>query len=177
MVTIVDDRQAGYSLGATDFLSKPVDWARLSAVLRKHGHETTPGRILVVEDDAPTRELVRRMLERAGWTVDEAENGRAALERLAEATPGLILLDLMMPEMDGFEFLEVVRQREAWRDIPVVVLTAKDLTADDRRRLNGSVARIVQKGASSRDALLREVRDLVAARLGPRPERGSTSSG
>jgi PAS domain S-box-containing protein len=176
MVTIVDDRQAGYTLGATDYLSKPVDWARLSAVLRKHGHESAPGRILLVEDDAPTRELVRRMLERAGWTVDEAENGRVALERLAAAAPGLILLDLMMPEMDGFEFLEVLRRREAWRDIPVVVLTAKDLTADDRRRLNGSVARIVQKGASSRDALLREVRDLVAARVGPRPERGSPST-
>jgi CheY-like chemotaxis protein len=172
MVTIVDDRQAGYTLGATDYLSKPVDWTRLSAVLAKHRR----GRILLVEDDAPTRELVRRMLERAGWTVDEAENGRVALERLAAATPGLILLDLMMPEMDGFEFLQVLRQREGWRAIPVVVLTAKDLTAEDRRRLNGLVARIVQKGAASRDDLLRQVRDLVAARVALRPARGSTAS-
>jgi hypothetical protein len=82
----------------------------------------------------------------------------------------------MMPEMDGFEFLQALRQREEWRAIPVVVLTAKDLTAEDRRRLNGSVARIVQKGASSRDDLLREVRDLVAARVGSRPARGSTPS-
>jgi CheY-like chemotaxis protein len=153
-----------------------VDWARLSAVLAKHRRDAAPGRILLVEDDAATRELVRRMLERAGWTVDEAENGRVALERLAAATPGLILLDLMMPEMDGFEFLQVLRQREGWRAIPVVVLTAKDLTAEDRRRLNGLVARIVQKGGSSREDLLHQVRDLVAARVGPRPGRRSPSS-
>jgi CheY-like chemotaxis protein len=176
MVTIVDDRKTGYSLGATDYLTKPVDWARLSALLRRHERETAPDRVLLVEDDAPTREVMRRMLERAGWTVDEAENGRVALERLAAATPGLILLDLMMPEMDGFEFLEALRRRGEWRAIPVVVLTAKDLSAEDRRRLNGSVARIVQKGASSRDDLLRQVRDLFAARVGPRPARGSTSS-
>jgi CheY-like chemotaxis protein len=176
MVTIVDDRQAGYTLGATDYLSKPVDWARLSAVLARHRRDVAPGRILLVEDDAATRELVRRMLERAGWTVDEAEHGRAALERLAVATPGIILLDLMMPEMDGFEFLQALRQREAWRGIPVIVLTAKDLTAEDRRRLNGLVARIVQKGGASRDDLLHQVRDLVAARVGPRPGRRSPSS-
>jgi CheY-like chemotaxis protein len=168
MVTIVDDRKTGYSLGATDYLTKPVDWARLSALLRRHERETAPDRVLLVEDDAPTREVMRRMLERAGWTVDEAENGRVALERLAAATPGLILLDLMMPEMDGFEFLEALRRRGEWRAIPVVVLTAKDLSAEDRRRLNGSVARIVQKGASTRDDLLREVCDLVAARVSRR---------
>jgi CheY-like chemotaxis protein len=108
--------------------------------------------------------------------VDEAEHGRAALERLAVATPGIILLDLMMPEMDGFEFLQALRQREAWRGIPVIVLTAKDLTAEDRQRLNGLVARIVQKGGASRDDLLHQVRDLVAARVGPRPGRRSPSS-
>jgi PAS domain S-box-containing protein len=176
MVTIVDDRQAGYTLGATDYLSKPVDWGRLSAVLAKHRGDRAPGRILLVEDDVPTRELVRRMLERAGWTVDEAEHGRVALERLEAAVPALILLDLMMPEMDGFEFLQALREREAWQAIPVVVLTAKDLTAEDRRRLNGLVARIVQKGASSRDALLHQVRDLVAAHVGLRPARRSPSS-
>jgi PAS domain S-box-containing protein len=160
-------------LGATDYLPKPVDWARLSAVLAKIRRDAVAGGILLVEDDAPTREVVRRMLERAGWRVDEAENGRVALERLASATPGLILLDLVMPETDGFEFLQALRQRAGWRAIPVVVLTARNLTADDRRRLNGLVTRIVQKGASSRDDLLREVRDLVAARVGPPPARDS----
>jgi len=90
------------------------------------------------------------------------ENGRVGLDRVREAAPGLILLDLMMPEMDGFEFVEALRRDEAWRAIPIVVITAWELSVEDRQRLNGSVARIIQKGAYDRDALLAEVRDLVA---------------
>jgi CheY-like chemotaxis protein len=119
--------------------------------------------VLVVEDDADTRDMLRRMLTREGWAVTEATNGRVALERVAESQPELILLDLMMPEMDGFAFIEALRQQDAWRSIPVVVVTAKDLTPEDHRRLNGYVEQILQKGAYSREALLTEVRDLVAA--------------
>jgi CheY-like chemotaxis protein len=82
--------------------------------------------------------------------------------------PELILLDLMMPEMDGFQFLEEVRKHEAWRSIPVIVITAKTLTAEDRQRLNGSVEKILQKGAYSREELIREVRDLVTAAIHPK---------
>lgn len=106
---------------------------------------------------------MRRMLEKEGWRVAEAENGYAGLERVAEKLPDLILLDLMMPEMDGFQFLEELRKHEEWRSIPVVVVTAKDLTEEDRLRLNGSVQTILKKGAYGRDGLLNEVRDLVAA--------------
>jgi CheY-like chemotaxis protein len=88
-----------------------------------------------------------------------------ALERLIEQRPELILLDLMMPEMDGFQFLEEVRTHEEWRSIPIVVVTAKDLTEEDHRRLSASVARVLQKGLYSREEMLREVRDLVAARV------------
>ena len=97
--------------------------------------------------------------------VVEAVNGREALERLAEHRPELILLDLMMPEMDGFAFIEELRYREAWRSIPIVVITAKDLTPDDHRRLNSYVERILRNGAYSPEELLREVRDLVTTRL------------
>jgi len=117
--------------------------------------------VLVVDDDPDVRTLLRRMLEAAGYRALEAENGRAALTRIAETTPDLILLDLMMPEMDGFEFLDELR-RGGPRGIPIVVVTAKDLTADDHRRLNGSVERILQKAALDREALLVEVRELVA---------------
>ena len=92
-----------------------------------------------------------------------AENGRVALQRVAEQRPALILLDLMMPEMDGFQVVEALREREAWRSIPIVVVTAKDLTAEDHLRLNGYVEKILQKGAYSREALLAEIRDLVTA--------------
>ena len=93
----------------------------------------------------------------------EAENGSAALDRIREAMPGLILLDLMMPEMDGFELVQKLHAHEPWRAIPVIVVTAKDLTEEDHRRLSGYVEKILEKGAYDRDALLREVRELVAA--------------
>ena len=95
----------------------------------------------------------------------EAANGRVALERLIEQRPELILLDLMMPEMDGFQFLEEVRKHEEWRSIPIIVVTAKDLTEEDYCRLSASVAQVLQKGLYSREEMLREVRDLVAARV------------
>jgi CheY-like chemotaxis protein len=92
--------------------------------------------------------------------VTEATDGRDALKRLNEARPDAIILDLMMPEMDGFEFLEEMRRKAEWRDIPVVVVTARDLTAEDRDRLNGGVERIIQK--TDRDEMLREVRSVLA---------------
>jgi CheY-like chemotaxis protein len=163
MLTIVDDKSKGYALGASDYLTKPVDRERLVAVLAKHRSGSLPSHVLVVEDEAATRELLRRVLEGEGWTVAEAENGRAALERVAEERPALILLDLMMPEMDGFAFMDELRRREGWGTIPVVVVTAKDLTTEDRLRLNGYVHRILQKGAYDWQELLDEVRDLVAS--------------
>jgi CheY-like chemotaxis protein len=107
--------------------------------------------------------MLRRLLEQQGWTVTEAENGRIALQSVIETRPALILLDLMMPEMDGFEFLDELRKREGCGSIPTVVITAKDLTAQDRKRLNGGVDKVVQKGAYDRQELLAQVRDLVAS--------------
>jgi CheY-like chemotaxis protein len=163
MLTIVDDKNIGYTLGAADYLTKPIDWGRLAVILQKYRCAHPPCTVLVVEDEADTRDMLRRMLEKAEWAVTEAENGRVALQHMAESQPHLILLDLMMPEMDGFAFIEALRHQDAWRSIPIVVVTAKDLTPDDRRRLNGYVERILQKGAYSREELLREIHDLVAA--------------
>ena len=162
MMTIVDDRNLGFALGAAEYLTKPIDWNRLAAVLRKYRHTAARGQVLVVEDDAATRELLERNLERDGWSVALADNGRAALAILAARPVAIILLDLLMPEMDGFEFLDELRRRPEWRRIPVVVITSKDLTEADRRRLNGGVARIVQKGTLSFDELLGAMRALVA---------------
>jgi GAF domain-containing protein/CheY-like chemotaxis protein len=158
MLTIVDDRNLGYALGASDYLTKPIDRERLVSVLTKYRRDLP---VLVVDDDAALRQLLRRMLEPEGYTVVEAENGRVALERLRTTSPSVILLDLMMPEMDGFEFVTEFRRHEAWRAIPVVVITARDLSREDHERLNGYVQRILQKGAHGRDQLLGEVRELV----------------
>jgi GAF domain-containing protein/CheY-like chemotaxis protein len=159
MLTIVDDRNLGYALGASDYLTKPIDRERLVTVLKQHRRDRP---VLVVDDDAEVRQLLRRMLDSEGFAVVEAENGRVALERLRSDPPSLILLDLMMPEMDGFEFVTELRRHEGWRAIPVVVITARDLSRDDRDRLNGHVEKILQKGTYDRDELLAEVRELVA---------------
>jgi len=171
MLTMVDDKSMGYALGASDYLAKPINRDRLLAILRKYRCERPPCPVLLIEDDSVTRELMRRMLEKEGWIVTEAENGYAGLEAVAKNLPDLILLDLMMPGMDGFQFLEELRKHEKWRSIPVVVVTAKDLTEEDRLRLNGFVQTILQKGAYGRDGLLNEVRDLVAACTRPRRRR------
>jgi CheY-like chemotaxis protein len=163
MVTIVDDKNLGYTLGAAEYLTKPIDREHLSAILQRFRCASPPCPVLLVEDDETTREMMRSMLQREGWRVSEAANGREGLDRVAQAIPNVILLDLMMPEMDGFEFLDQLRRNERWRSIPVVVITAKELSADDRRRLNGSVERILLKGETSREALLAQVRELVAA--------------
>ena len=165
MLTIVEEKQMGYALGATDYLSKPIDWKRLAVTLQKYQCVHPPCPVLIVEDDADVRERLRRRLEKEGWAVAEAANGHVALERMAESRPELILLDLMMPEMDGFQFLDEVRKHKAWQSIPIIVVTAKELTAEDRMRLNGSVKKILQKGAYGREELLRTVRDLVATYL------------
>ena len=168
MLTMLDDRNLGYALGAADYLTKPIDRERLVAVLGRHRRDLP---VLVVDDDPDFRELARRLLEREGYTVIEADNGRAALARLRDATPGVILLDLMMPEMDGFDVVAAIQGNAAWRPIPIVVITAKDLSPEDHERLNGYVARVLQKGALSRETLLGEVRDLVAASASQRRAR------
>jgi CheY-like chemotaxis protein len=120
----------------------------------------------VVEDDSTTRELLRRTLEACGFLVSEASNGIEGIARLEQATPAIILLDLLMPGMDGFEFLEAIREQPEWQAVPVVVITCADLSAQDRARLNGGVEHILQKSAHSREELLVRVRDLISRRLG-----------
>ena len=161
MVTMVDDPDRGFTLGAADYATKPIDRRRLAQILRKHTCDSPPCPVLLVEDDPSTRALTKKMLEKEGWKVSEAANGRAALESMEQERPRLILLDLMMPEMDGFEFAERVRRHPEWRSIPIVVLTAMDLTSDDRQRLNGYVESIIRKAGDSRESLLNQVRDLL----------------
>jgi CheY-like chemotaxis protein len=167
MVTIVDDKNMGYALGATDYLTKPVDRNRLLAILERYRRAGLS--VLVVDDDPLIRELMRRTLEKEGCLVAEAENGRVALERVRERVPGLILLDLIMPEMDGFAFLLELRRQDAWRTIPVVVVTSKTLTTEERERLNGQVLQVLEKDARTRDLLLQDVRDMVRARARRQP--------
>jgi hypothetical protein len=152
MVTIVADKGMGYTLGADDYLTKPVDRELLFHVLRRFVPEGA-GTILVVEDDADTRTVLRRTLERDGFAVFEAENGRQGLQAVEEARPDLVLLDLMMPVMDGFEFLERLRRDHSGLALPVIVLTAKELSAAERELLNGTVHQVLQKSAGDPESV------------------------
>ncbi len=162
LVTMLQDRQLGFSLGASEFLTKPVDQGQLAAVLTRYCGSQKP-RVLVVEDDPGNRDLLVRMLEKDGYLVSGAENGSVALECVARELPALILLDLMMPVMDGFAFLEALRQRPEFSKIPVVVVTAKDLTPAERDLLHGSVQQVIQKGAVDREKLLAEITAMIAS--------------
>ncbi|HET8728464.1 MAG TPA: response regulator, partial [Alphaproteobacteria bacterium] len=162
MMTILDDRRKGYSLGASAFVTKPFDRDQLRALIHRVGAGRPVRHVLVVEDDASTRQMMRRMLESEGWRVTEAENGRVGLDRVAGDAPDLILLDLMMPEMDGFQFMAELRRDPARRDLSVIVVTAADLTEEDRRQLNGGVEQVLSKTAYGCDELLDELRRRIA---------------
>jgi PAS domain S-box-containing protein len=162
MLTIADDRNKGFALGASEYLTKPLDRGRLAAILQKYRGRGQCCSALVVEDDEATRRVLRETLESEGWDVADAADGRAGLAAFERRRPDLILLDLLMPEMDGFEFLEELRKEDVDRSIPIIVITAKTIAVEDRRRLNGSVERILLKNDSSLEDLLRKVRDLAS---------------
>jgi len=176
MLSMVDDKNLGYALGASAYLTKPVDRERLAAALGKYRGGQPGETALIVEDDPTIRTQLRRVLESEGCAVVAVATGREALDRLAGMTPDVILLDLMMPEMDGFRFAEELRGRAEWRAIPVIVMTGKDLTEADRTRLNGHVEEVIQKRAYTRDELLREVRDLVVAYAHPAGKDGARTA-
>jgi signal transduction histidine kinase/DNA-binding response OmpR family regulator len=165
MLTVVDDKSKGYALGATNYLTKPVDRHQLHHALARYYNPDESCSVLLVEDDKATREVMARTLEKSDWQVTEAGNGREALDRLAQEKPQLILLDLMMPVMDGFDFLLEMRANAEWEDIPVIVLTAKDLTEDDRRILSGRVKQIVEKGGSTHEQVVSLIHQALAHTL------------
>lgn len=161
VLTMMEDKDIGYSLGAAEYLTKPISRDQLTKVLSKYRSTKAAPLVMVVEDDSTTREMMVRMLHKVGWQVIEAENGEVALRLLDKHSPELILLDLMMPEMDGFEFIIHLRQHKLCATTPVVVLTAKDVTTEDRLWLTHRVDNVFQKGAYNREELLADLRELL----------------
>ena len=163
MLTIVDDKNLGYALGATDYLIKPVDRGRLIEILAKFRNVPPPRSALVVDDEEPARKMLTQILEKERWNVVQAENGLEALERIAKQRPDLILLDLVMPKMNGYQFLAELRNHDKWRSIPIIVVTAKDMSTEERLALDGYVEKVLPKHALTEEALLTEIQDLIAA--------------
>ena len=172
MITIMDEQSKGFSLGASDYMTKPIDRGRLRTLLQKYRTSAAEQNVLVIDDESDTRDMLRRVLEAEGWQVTDAENGRIGLEKLENNRPNLILLDLLMPEMDGFQFLAELRKSPDLSAIPVVVVTSADLSDEDRAQLSGGVEHILEKAAHSRDDLLAEIRKLAERYVGtPNAER------
>jgi CheY-like chemotaxis protein len=174
MVTMTNDRNLGYTLGATDFLTKPVRRDQLIELLARYATGSDDRHALVVDDKAENRDVLRRALEKEGWRVTEAENGRLALDEVSSDPPSLVLLDLLMPVMDGFEFVHEMHQRKGPIEIPIVVVTAKDITHEDRQRLQGGVIGMIERGGLDQDSLVETLRsqlktaDAISG-LGPDP--------
>jgi signal transduction histidine kinase/DNA-binding response OmpR family regulator len=158
VLSTIDDRTRGIALGADEYLVKPVDRDQLIASVHRY---IRGGDVLIVEDDAATRAVLRTMLERAGVRVRLAAHGAEGLALLEQEAPGLVLLDLMMPVMDGFAFLREVRANPAWRTLPIVIMTAKDLSPDEIREIEASVARVMTKHGHNLDEVLSQVVSLV----------------
>jgi signal transduction histidine kinase/CheY-like chemotaxis protein len=161
MITIVDEHRRGIALGAAGFLTKPIDRERLRRVISRFRAPSRPTRVLMVEDDTVQRERMLALLEGPQWTVREAENGREALKRIQESKPDVILLDLMMPEMDGFAVVAALQKEASWQDIPVIVITARDLDDKDRERLNSGVRSVLVKERFRPADLVERIRRVV----------------
>ena len=161
MMSVEEQRARGFSFGACEYLVKPVEPDRLVNVV-KRTLLPSGGDVLVVDDDEATREMVSRHLRRAGYSTVEARDGEEALLRTRVLAPGLVILDLLMPGVDGFEVLRTMRN-EGIRT-PVVVLTGKTLSAEERRILRDGLARVVQKGGSALEEVVREAKALLVAK-------------
>ena len=159
VIFLSETKEGSAVKGATELLSKPLDWDRFVSVFKKYRKKPTDFSVLVVEDDAINREALVRILNKSGWNVLESIDGPSALKLLTtETIPDMILLDLVLPEMNGFEFITRLRQNQAWKDIPIIINSAKELTIEERGRLQGDVVKILRKGDVTCGELLQEVR-------------------
>lgn len=177
MLSIAGEKGAGYALGAAEYLSKPVDRKRLQTVLTRLGvFRRLASPVLVVDDDPAVRQMLRSHLEEHQIAVIEAHNGHEALQQLQFQIPQLVILDLVMPEMNGFELLSHLRGDDRTRQLPVIVLTAKDLTVTEREQLNGDVEQILQKANWDRHDLLHELRRAIDGIAGSDAPPGADTS-
>jgi signal transduction histidine kinase/CheY-like chemotaxis protein len=169
IISMIDEKRKGYALGALEYMVKPIDKERLNFLVNKYGG-VSDRTVLVVDDEPDARSVLRRRLEERSCIVSEAENGELALQHIQKSMPSIIFLDLMMPVMDGFDFLEILRNDPRLNKIPVVVVTGKDLTQEDltqedRRRLNGKVKLLLQKNSYPQENLLEQIREQILQHL------------
>ena len=158
---MIDEHSLGYALGASDYLLKPVEWGHLRKVMDRF-RTAANALVLAVDDDEDFLARTREILEREGYGVMTASNGRMALDSLTEKTPDLILTDLVMPQMDGFAFIRAARARPETAQTPIIVLTSKDLTRDEFRRLRAATDEVIVKKEIELPELAAQIRVIVS---------------
>ncbi|HET7769346.1 MAG TPA: response regulator, partial [Chloroflexota bacterium] len=167
IVSVVDDQALGYALGAVDYLVKPIDGETLIRTLRRltltSKVREREVRVLVVDDDPAAVELLTEVLRPLGFAMSTARGGAEAIETARAHPPDVVLLDLMMPEVSGFDVVEALRADGRTRDVRIVVVTAKELTHEDKEALNGRVATVLQKGDAVTQEVLSWLRELIPA--------------
>lgn len=176
VLTMTNEKSLGYALGAAQFLTKPVNKEALLDLLQRYKRHPSHCHVLMIDDDPNNRDLIRRVLEAEGTVVDEATDGQTGLDWLStHPTPDLVILDLMMPNMDGFAFIDALRQRPELNQLPVLVLTAKTLTDEDRQRLSLRAEHIIERSGLSEEMLVERLHQQICAQRENTTPTGSAS--
>jgi DNA-binding response OmpR family regulator len=176
VVSMLDERGNGFALGAADYLIKPVHRDSLLATLRRvtfatNGASGAP-RVLAIDDDPMALELIEALLAPAGYQVLTATDGRQGITAAKMQHPGLVIVDLLMPEMDGFAVVEQMRANQTTSGIPIVILTSRSMDAAERERLNGQISHLARKGAFDRTQFVELVRKLCPLPAAAQPRKG-----
>jgi CheY-like chemotaxis protein len=158
IVSVVDERKMGFALGATEYLMKPISRESLLDTVRRHVPSVQTGQVLVCDDEAGSLQLISSTLETGGYSSIQAQTGREALRILSELPVSVLILDLMMPGVNGFEVIKQIREQAKFERLPIIVLTAKELTQEEMDQLQGKVNTCLQKGSSWRSQLLDQLR-------------------
>jgi CheY-like chemotaxis protein len=165
MVSVMAEQENGSALDVEDYLVKPIDMNRLSRVIERATGQSNSQSLLLVDDDSASLEAMRRILEEAGWKTSQASDGAEALEELEKNRPAAIVLDLLMPVMDGFEFLEKLQANDQLSAIPVIVLSGKDPSEKEQRFLRERVTTVLKKDQRSADELIATINDRIRDRI------------
>jgi len=162
ILSIVDNKRLGFSLGAAEYIVKPVEKQVLLRKLRNLEKTTTIKKVLVVDDEQDTVELIGNVLRETGYQIEVAYNSKDAVKAIKDFVPDLIVLNLTMPEVSGFDVIEYLKTEEGVKDIPLIVITRKDLTEKDIDELDGRIQGILNKGVLAKEDLLKEIKDTIS---------------
>jgi CheY-like chemotaxis protein len=169
IISMIREKGLAYSLGAADYFTKPIQWSRLKQVIERFRSAAEPGAALVIEHDPEIREALQSILAAEGWQVAAAADSTEAIARLAERRPDLLLVNLELPEGDGFALLRRLRNEPQWRTIPIIALAEGTLPEGERARLRGQVRQVIRTGEDSSDELVAELRRIAAGRRAGSP--------